>query len=219
MSSKKWVPRLCPECDTCSESVVCQTPLPYIRVVLEQGSEEWLAWRSQGIGASEAPAIMGENPWKSRDELLAAKCGLSRRSDSSAAMSFGTTTEPEARARYVAALGIPVEPACVQGVQRDWLRASLDGLSADGRSVVEIKCGRSVYAKTARTKRPPRYYVGQLQHILAVTELEIIDFWCYWPGMPHVHVRVERDDAYIRRLLDAEAAFWSEVLEARSSKA
>lgn len=208
--------RLCPECDTESEGVVSQAPLPYIRVHLDQGSDEWLAWRVQGVGASEAPAVMGENPWKSRVELLADKCGLSRRSDGSAAMSFGTAKEPEARSQYVAMLGIPVEPVCVQSVRRDWLRASLDGLSADGRSVVEIKCGKSVYATTARTKRPPRYYVGQLQHILAVTELEAIDFWCYWPGMPNVHVKVARDDAYIRRLLDAEAAFWSEVLEVRA---
>ena len=190
--------------------------LPYFRVDLDQGSDEWLAWRTQGIGASEAAAIMGENPWKSRRSLLAEKTGVSRPWSGNAAMAFGTATEPEARARYVATLGVAVEPACVQSHGREWLRASLDGLSVDGLRVVEIKCGKSVYAATARTGRPPRYYVGQLQHILAVTELEAIDFWCYWPGEPEVRVRVGRDDAYIGRLMAAEEAFWLEVRELRS---
>ena len=49
--------------------------MPYTRITLEQGTAEWLAWRTQGIGASEAPAILGENPWKSRRALLAEKTG------------------------------------------------------------------------------------------------------------------------------------------------
>ncbi len=192
--------------------------MPYTRITLEQGTDDWLAWRTQGIGASEAAAILGENPWKSRRALLAEKCGLARRDFNSAAMDFGTRTEPEARAHYVAAVGVQVEPACLQSTAHDWLRASLDGLSADGTRVVEIKCGPSVYAKTAQDRRPPRYYVGQLQHILAVTALPGIDFWCYLPGQPPVHVAVARDDAYIARMLVAEAAFWLEVQDFRAQR-
>jgi len=32
-------------------------------VDLEQGTPQWLAWRRAGIGASEAPVIMGLSPW------------------------------------------------------------------------------------------------------------------------------------------------------------
>jgi hypothetical protein len=69
---------------------------PYKIVDLEQGSRKWLDWRYEGIGASDAPAIMGENPWKSRQRLL-----LEKRSRRDAAknsrMNKGTTLEPEAR--------------------------------------------------------------------------------------------------------------------------
>ncbi len=193
--------------------------MPYSRITLEQGTAEWLAWRTQGIGASEAPSILGENPWKSRLALLAEKCGHAPRDFNSAAMAFGTRTEPEARARFVADVGVQVEPACVQSSARAWLRASLDGLSADGTRVVEIKCGPSVYAKTAKDQAPPRYYMGQLQHILAVTALPAIDFWCYLPGQAPVHVLVARDELYIERMLAAEAAFWAEVQEFRARRA
>ena len=45
---------------------------------LEQGSREWHAWRKGVIGASDAPKIMGENPWGSRSSLLDEKLGLVR---------------------------------------------------------------------------------------------------------------------------------------------
>lgn len=189
---------------------------PYIRIEHEQGSAVWHAWRNQGIGASEAAAVLGEYPWKTRKRLLAEKCGLANGSFNSAAMAFGTATEPQARARYIAEIGTHVEPVCLQSTTHDWLRASLDGLSLDGGLVVEIKCGPSVRAHTAKYRQPPKYYVGQLQHILAVTGLGSIDFWCYLPGHAPVHVTVARDEAYIERLLVAEAAFWGEVLAFRA---
>ena len=87
----------------------------------------------------------------------------------------------------------------------------MDGITSDLDAVVEIKCGDSVYRKTAAAGCVPDYYYGQLQHILAVTGLPTIDFWCYLPGRPAVLVAVARDDDYIARLLEAELQFWSEV--------
>jgi len=63
-------------------------------------------------------------------------------------------------------------------------------LSYDGQKVVEIKCGEIVYSHASRYKQPPRYYYGQLQHILALTGPPSIDFWCYLPGRPYVHIIV-----------------------------
>ncbi len=189
---------------------------PYIRIPHEQGSADWHAWRNQGIGASEAAAILGEFPWKNRKRLLAEKCGLIGGSFNSAAMAFGTATEPEARKSYINTRGIHVEPACLQSTTYDWLRASLDGIASDGSLVVEIKCGPSAQAHTAKFRQPPPYYMGQLQHILAVTGLGSIDFWCYLPAQESVHVTVTRDEAYIERMLVAEAAFWLEVLAFRA---
>ncbi len=38
----------------------------YGTLSLTQGSEEWLTWRNQSSGASDAPVIMGENPGRKR---------------------------------------------------------------------------------------------------------------------------------------------------------
>ena len=188
----------------------------YRIVDLEQGTDAWLEWRSQGIGASDAPAIMGENPWKNPAQLLQEKCGETKRFSPNAAMVRGTELEPEARKCYENAVGVRVVPTCLQSSRFDWLRASVDGLAVDGSTVVEIKCGESVYSRSAASRKVPGYYFGQLQHILAVTNLQAIDFWCYLPDRPVVHLSVARDNVYIKRLLDIEHAFWRQITAQRA---
>lgn len=184
---------------------------PYKIVSIAQGTSEWHAWRSQGIGASDAPTIMRENPWKTRQQLLTEKLNDHRQSPN-AAMARGTALEPEARKFYERKTGRKVRPACLQNTDLDWLRASVDGLSNDEQSIVEIKCGIRVYEETALSRQVPEHYYGQLQHILAVTGLSTIDFWCYLPGRPDVHIVIERDKKYIELLLREELSFWQEFL-------
>lgn len=186
----------------------------YTIVDLEQGSSAWLEWRRGGIGASDAPAIMGENPWKTVANLLEEKYS-GQPIPQNAAMKRGIELEPVARQRYEAQVGIRVAPACLQSVKHEWLRASVDGLAAIESAVVEIKCGEGIYRKASATQSVPSYYYGQLQHILAVTDYSWIDFYCYWPEQPEVHLRVARNEPYIERLLDAEYQFWQRMLERR----
>jgi putative phage-type endonuclease len=188
---------------------------PATVVKLTQGTAEWLEWRNKGIGASDAPTIMGENPWKTITELLREKRGRAMRSEGNAAMARGTALEPEARQAYISQTGKWVEPACFQSGAYEWLRASVDGITPELDAVVEIKCGESVYRNTSASGCVPDHYYGQLQHILAVTGLPSIDFWCYLPGRPPVLVPVGRDDGYIGRLLEVEFTFWAQAQQGR----
>ena len=156
----------------------------YTVIQLQQGTVEWHEWRSNGIGASDAPAIMAENPWKNASLLMSEKLGTAKKFAGNAATARGTALEPEARKRYELVRNVRVEPACLQSVRYEWQRASVDGLELNGSAVVEIKCGESVYKKTAATRQVPFYYVGQLQHILAVTGLPCIDFFVIYPCTP-----------------------------------
>ena len=177
----------------------------------QQGSDAWREWRRNGIGASDASTIMGENRFKSVSAILREKIGTARDFSQNAAMARGTKLEPEARRLYVAKTGREVHPACLQRTRYDWLRASLDGLAIKHDAVVEIKCGQSAYRTTSQTRTVPDYYYGQMQHILAITGLDTIDYWCYWPGRPPLLIPVPRNPSYIERLLNTELEFWNRV--------
>ncbi|HCM42433.1 MAG TPA: YqaJ viral recombinase family protein [Candidatus Omnitrophota bacterium] len=185
-------------------------------VNLEQGTQAWLDWRFEGIGASDAPAIMGENPWKSRTKLMREKRERTK-VKLNAAMRRGMELEPVARERYENHFGLKVVPACLQSNHHPWMRASVDGLSHCGNIVIEIKCGEGAYWVSSATGKVPDYYMGQLQHILAVTGLLAIDYWCYMPEKPAIHIRVERDDSYIQKMIELERSFWEEFKQNQPS--
>jgi putative phage-type endonuclease len=219
-------------------------------VDLEQGSTAWLRWRHDGIGGSDAPALMGENPWRSAKALLAEKAAPSRHGNAPppalrplparpvvadlfatappaakppppdrryrSAASRGTALEPYARDLYNAHVGGALHPQCLQAIDRPWQRASLDGFCAATRRALEIKCGDKVYDHVETTGKVPRYYVGQLQHILAVSGFDAIDFWVWLPGKTPLLLTVPRDDDYIAELNARGASFWNEVMARRS---
>jgi putative phage-type endonuclease len=168
---------------------------PYEEIKLEQGTSEWKQWRLGGFGASDIPTLMEENPWKSIQTLLNEKAGDGGDYQNSA-MRRGTMLEPEARREYCKNVGFNVGPICLQHKDYFWARASLDGISSDAKSVVEIKCGDSAYRK-AQHGEIPKYYYGQLQHILFITGLDVIDYWCYIRERDGVLLQVERDGSYI----------------------
>lgn len=185
-------------------------------IELQQGTTEWREWRHCGIGASDASTIMGENRFKSAAQLLNEKRGPAQDCGQNAAMARGTELEPEARRLYIAKTGREVRPVCLQSTRYDWLRASLDGFAINHDAVVEIKCGQSAYRTAAQTGSVPDYYYGQMQHILAVTGLDSLDFWCYWPGCPSILISVPRNPVYIERLLNRELEFWNLVQQSAS---
>ncbi len=47
---------------------------------LKQNTPEWHRWRLQGIGASDAPVVMGDAPFRTRRYLWSVKTGLARES-------------------------------------------------------------------------------------------------------------------------------------------
>jgi putative phage-type endonuclease len=207
----------------------------------DQGSIPWLRWRHDGIGGSDTPALMGENPWRTARALFAEKVAPSRygppvephpdaqlfapaprpaapppdRRYRSAA-SRGTALEPYARDLFNRHAGVETVPNCLESRDRPWQRVSLDGLCLRSNRVIEIKCGDKVYGHSEATGKVPGYYIGQLQHILAVTGFGAVDFWVWLPGKTPIHIIVPRDDAYIARMTALQAEFWERVLAARA---
>lgn len=190
---------------------------PYEIILLTEKTLAWWRWRQTGVGSSDAAAILGEKRARSTERLLLEKQQPVTESRRTFTQARGAAIERAARARYCETMGLSVAPACVQSMARPWQRASLDGISGDGERVVEIKCGAATYQSVAARQRPPRHHYAQLQHILSVTELPVLDYWCYTPSHAPLRLEVRRDDAFVARLLAAEEEFWKR-LEATPGK-
>src|SRR5215472_11217794 len=182
---------------------------------LHQNTPAWHRWRMDGIGASDAPVIMGETPFKTPRALWSIKTGRMPEDPAGPAARRGHELEQYARRVYERQTGIQMEPLCLVHEELEWMRASLDGLSFDGSTLLEIKCPLSVRDRaSAKQGRLPSQYYAQLQHQLEVSEAQLAHYWSFH-GTNGILIEIRPDREYAKRLVEAEAAFWKLVKENR----
>jgi putative phage-type endonuclease len=169
----------------------------------------------QGIGASDAPVIMGQTAFKTPRTLWSIKTGRMQEGSAGPAARRGRDLERFARRAYERRTGIQMEPLCLVHGEFEWMRASLDGLSFDGLTLLEIKCPLNPRDhSSARQGRIPSQYQAQLQHQLEVSKAERAHYWSF-DGSDGILVEIHPDREYARRLVEAEVAFWQLVKEDR----
>lgn len=147
-------------------------------VVLEQKSAEWLRFRSDKIGASDAASLVGLSPWKSSAELFLEKTGrVTKEFKTNPAIERGNRLEPAVRS--LVELWFDDEyPADMRTAKdRPWLLASLDGYCERNHSLIEIKVGNRVDFE--KNIVPAKYY-PQIQQQLEVYESEIAYYCTYY---------------------------------------
>jgi len=106
-----------------------------------------------------------------------------------------------------------MEPLCLVHEEFAWMRASLDGLTFDGSTLLEIKCPLSLADRlSAQQGRIPSQYHAQLQHQLEVSGAERAHYWSF-SSTDGVLIEIRPDREYAKRLVEAEAAFWQLVKE------
>lgn len=181
---------------------------------LRQEGPDWHLWRKAGIGASDAPIIMGVSPYKTPRELWLEKTGRKPPFAGSWATERGTRLEPLARNHYEAVTGYVVQPHCQAHPDYPWMRASLDGITFEGDLILEIKCpGKEAHAQALAGEVPEKYR-PQIQHQLAVTGARVCHYFSF-DGEKGCLVVAVPDAAYIAQLIEREKAFWDCIQEDR----
>lgn len=173
-----------------------------------QRSPEWHELRRKKIGASDAPIIMGVSPYKTKTELWRDKMGFGDDSPKPW-MEYGIKTEPRARVEAEKILGCDFMPLVVMHPTIDFMMASIDALSLDKKTMVEIKClspRSDDFISASKGKVPEKYY-PQVQHQLEVLGLDHGFMFFFNDEGQHL-LRVERDQEYINKMLDAEREFY-----------
>lgn len=180
-------------------------------VDLKQGSPEWLTWRKSHITGTDASCIMGDNPWKSAYMLWQEKLGFKDGPIMNKAMQRGIDLEPIARSFAESSLGIEFIPVVMQHQEHEWMGASLDGLSKDGKIALEIKCPKKEVHQMALNGSIPRYYLPQTAHVLEVSGAEKLMYFSYCPEIESDQfaiVEVLKDKSYNDLMISKEKDFF-----------
>jgi putative phage-type endonuclease len=180
--------------------------------MMEQGTKEWHDLRRTKIGASDSPVIMGVSPWKNRDtwfKLWEEKI-LGKEQETTAAMARGIALEESARQRFQDKTGILMMPQVVLSKEREWQMASLDGISFDGTSILEIKHATKEIFQMAVQGNVPDYYMIQIQHALDTTGAAK----CYYvvsDGEKDVWIEVFPDVKLIEKIREENEKFYEYI--------
>ena len=179
--------------------------------------EEWLAARqTQGIGASEAAAIVGLSPWMSKNDLWEIKTGRRAQKDLSGNDAVERGIRMESAIRTVFQARHPefqVEHHAydiLYQTERPWLFATLDGEITESfadssvkKYPLEIKTstprGKADWDKWSDGKIPDNYYIQILHQMLATG----------WGGAYLTAFLYGKEDITIR-----EYEFWRKDCEA-----
>ena len=180
---------------------------------MKQNTQEWLDFRRNKIGASDAAAIMGLSPWKTRYQVWEEKV-YGKEQTQTGAMRRGSYYEEEARGAFEKLTGVSVKPKVIVSDERDWQMASLDGISFDGTVFTEIKVPNREAHELAKSGIIADYYNIQMQHQYATSsKLEKGLYFSYFPDQKEgVLVEIKRDDLLIEQMLKEEEKFYELML-------
>lgn len=163
--------------------------------------QQWLEWRRQGIGASDAPVIMGVSPFKTINQLWREKV-LGEKQTENQAMARGHALEDPALNFFMKETGYFLKTQVkLEHPHKEWMRATLDGYDEEKQVAVEIKSCKKLHMEV------PDHYYPQLQHQLEVTG----DEWMYYMSFDgadgHI-LKIDRGDEYILKMMEKEELFW-----------
>ena len=198
--------------------------------MMEQRTDEWFAARLGRVTASRVADVIAKTKTgysTSRANYMAELIcerltGVRGGFYQNAAMLWGTSTEPQARAAYETRSGCLVEEVgFVPHSSITMTGASPDGL-VDEDGLVEIKCPiTATHLDTLLTETVPGRYITQMQWQMACTGREWCDFISFDPRLPEnmqlFIKRVVRDKEMIDTL-EMEVFNFIEEMETKLDK-
>lgn len=171
--------------------------------------EDWLKYRTLGIGGSDAGAICGLNPYSSPIDVFLEKLGEKEPPEENEAMRQGRDFEDYVAKRFEEATGKKVRRRNVmlQHDEHDFILANIDREVVGEDAILECKTA-SVYATDKWRNGVPEHYELQCHHYMAVTGAKKCYLACLILNKELVIRELERDEELIASLISIEKEFW-----------
>ena len=173
---------------------------------------EWLALRRKGIGGSDCAAACCLSRWKSPLQLFFEKTRGMKMEEDNERMAWGRTLEPIIRAEFAKRSGLQVKecPFMFASQEYPFMIANVDGIVTEPdntKALLEIKTVSEHSAKDWEDGLPLEYYL-QIQHYLAVCDLNKAYCAVLVGGNKFSYQVIDRDDETINTIIALESNFW-----------
>ena len=182
---------------------------------LGMSREEWLELRRHGIGGSDAAAIIGLSKWASPYTVWADKTGRLPDKPDTEAMRQGRDLEEYVAQRFSEATEKRVKRcnAILYNPAYPHSHADVDRMIVGENAGLECKTTSTLDVKQFRGVEFPEKYYAQCVHYMAITGADRWYLAVLVLGKEFHVYTLERDEAEIRALMDAETAFWEQYVE------
>lgn len=183
------------------------------RVVSTLGltKEEWLRYRKQGIGGSDAGAICGLNPYSSPVSVYLDKTNEEITEYDNEAMRQGRDLEEYVASRFCEETGKKVRRrnAIFCNEKHSFMYANIDRYVVGEEAGLECKTASAYSADKWKNGEVPMHYQIQCLHYMAVTGAKAWYLAVVILGKVFKYVKFDRDEEMIQNLITIEANFWN----------
>ena len=172
--------------------------------------EEWLEHRKNSIGGSESASILGMNPYSSAYTVWADKLGKLPEIDDNEAMRQGRDLEAYVAQRFTEQTGKKVrrENNILWNPDYPFAHANVDRLVVGEDAGLECKTCSALRMKEFKNGAFPDTYYTQCVHYMMVTGCKKWYLAVLVLNKEFMVFEIERDEAEILALAEAEANFW-----------
>lgn len=176
--------------------------------------EEWLKWRTKGIGGSDVSVIAGINKFRSVFQLWLEKTGQWIPEEAENEFThFGNVLEPVVKREFMRRTGLKVraKKMLLQSEEYPFMLADLDGVIYENGEmcIFEAKTA-SAYKEDVWKQGVPDEYLLQIQHYMAVTGAKKAYIAALVGGNSFYYHEVLRDEELIGMIIEMEKRFWEE---------
>lgn len=175
--------------------------------------EQWVETRNKSIGGSDAAAIVGLNPYSSAYCVWAEKTGRLEAKEDSEAMRQGRDLEQYVAERFAEATGKKVRRcnAIIYNDDYSFAHANIDREIVGEDAGLECKTTSALSRSDFKNGEYPANYYVQCQHYMAITGKKKWYLAVLVLGKGFHIFEIERDEAEIAALMNAELILWQHV--------
>jgi len=177
---------------------------------LNLDKKEWLKYRKQGIGGSDAGAVCGLNPYRTAMQVYQDKTSEETEEIDNEAMRQGREFEDYVARRFTEATGKKVRRANAMFYHEKYpfMLADVDRMVVGENAGLECKTASSYMVDKWKDEKIPLSYQIQCLHYMAVCGAEAWYIAVLIYGKEFKYYRIERDEEMIADLIRIEEDFW-----------